>query len=94
MNAADVMDITREALIVTLKVGAPVMVIALVVGLVISLLQALTQIQEMTLTFVPKAAVLFVVLVLFGPLLMSGLFGLTNRVHDLILDYRHVAGRS
>ena len=49
MDAVSALDVTREALMVTLKVGVPVMLIALVVGLAVSLFQALTQIQEMTL---------------------------------------------
>ena len=49
MNAVDVMDVAREAVIVMLKVGSPIMLLALTVGLTISLFQALTQMQEMTL---------------------------------------------
>jgi flagellar biosynthetic protein FliQ len=88
------LTVVKEALAAAVRLAGAPLAAALLVGLAVALAQAVTQIQEMTLTFVPKAAVLFVVLVLFGPLLMSGLFGLTNRVHDLILDYRHVAGRS
>ena len=54
MNTAEVVDIGREAIYALLKMGGPIMAIALVVGLLVSLFQALTQIQEMTLTFVPK----------------------------------------
>ncbi len=54
METAQVLDVSREAVIVLLKLAAPLMITALVVGLVISLFQALTQIQEMTLAFVPK----------------------------------------
>ena len=54
MNATDVLEVVRESIIVTLKIGGPIMIITLLIGLVISLFQALTQIQEMTLTFVPK----------------------------------------
>jgi len=86
MNAADVMDITREALIVTLKVGAPVMVIALVVGLAISLLQALTQIQEMTLAFVPKVVVIFISLMLLMPFMLSELTGFTHELAARIVS--------
>jgi flagellar biosynthesis protein FliQ len=80
MNTADVLDITREALMVTLKVGAPVMLIALVVGLVISLLQALTQIQEQTLAFVPKIVVIFVALMVLMPFMLSELTGFTREI--------------
>jgi flagellar biosynthetic protein FliQ len=54
MNFSDVLEITQQALWTTLKVGAPLLIITLIVGLVISLFQALTQIQESTLSFVPK----------------------------------------
>lgn len=80
MNSAEVMDVTREALFVTLKVAAPVMIIALVVGLVISLLQALTQIQEMTLAFVPKIVIIFISLMLLMPFMLSELTGFTRDI--------------
>jgi flagellar biosynthetic protein FliQ len=54
MTPEQVLDLAREALWVMIKVGAPTMLVALVVGVVIALIQALTQIQEMTLSFVPK----------------------------------------
>ncbi|HRY24814.1 MAG TPA: flagellar biosynthetic protein FliQ, partial [Geminicoccaceae bacterium] len=57
-----VQDVARQAIWVMLKVGAPMMLVALVVGLCVSLLQALTQIQEMTLTFVPKILAMFMTL--------------------------------
>ena len=60
MNANDVFGIGNQAIMVALQIGAPVMLLALGVGLVISILQALTQIQEMTLTFVPKMIAVFV----------------------------------
>ena len=59
MGPNEVLEIVREAIIVTLKLGAPVMLIGLSVGLTISLVQALTQIQEMTLAFIPKILVIF-----------------------------------
>ena len=60
MNANDAIEIGNQAIMVALEIGAPVMLLALVVGLTISILQALTQIQEMTLTFVPKMIAVFV----------------------------------
>lgn len=54
MNSGEVIDITRDAIVTFLKVGGPLLIVALLVGVVISLLQALTQIQEQTLIFVPK----------------------------------------
>lgn len=71
MTPADVIDIVREALWVLIKVAGPVMIVGLVVGVVISLLQALTQVQEMTLTFVPKILAIFAALLVFLPFMMS-----------------------
>ena len=61
MNEVDVLAIGREAMILTLKISGPVMLAGMVVGLIIALVQALTSIQEMTLTFVPKAGLMLVV---------------------------------
>lgn len=71
MNGIEVMDVARETIWLTLKISAPVMVIGLAVGLVVSLFQALTQIQEMTLAYVPKILAIFLALYLFLPF-MSG----------------------
>lgn len=85
MNASDVIDVAREAVIVMLKVGAPVLLLALVVGLLISLFQALTQMQEMTLTFVPKAIVIFLSLLLFMPFMLNVLIAFTEGLMDRIV---------
>ncbi len=82
MNEADVLDIAREAVVVTIKVGGPTMILALIVGLGISLVQALTQIQEMTLTFIPKVLVIFVSMVLFLPYMLGTLTDFTERLMD------------
>ena len=66
---------TRDALIVLLKMGAPVLLVALVVGLAISLVQALTQIQEMTLTFVPKILAMFLAMLVALPFMGDQLQG-------------------
>lgn len=65
MNAIMVGNIMQEAIFVILKLSGPLMLIALVVGCVVSLLQALTQIQEQSLTFVPKLVALFFSMILF-----------------------------
>ena len=59
MTGAEVLDIARDAILTLLIVSAPLMLVGLVVGVAISLFQALTQIQEMTLTFVPKILAMF-----------------------------------
>lgn len=78
MNATDVLEISREAIWVMLKIAAPLMLTALIVGLVISLVQALTQIQEQTLVFVPKILAIFATMLVALPFmgdLMNGIMG-------------------
>ncbi len=84
MTAVDVLDVARDSIWVFLLVSAPVMVIALGVGLVISLIQALTQIQEMTLTFVPKVIAIFVCLLLFLPFMGDVMGSFMIRIADRI----------
>ena len=67
MNQAEILDISREAILVILKLGGPAMVLALIVGVSISVFQALTQIQEQTLTFMPKIIVIFVAMLVLLP---------------------------
>lgn len=80
MSQADILDIAREALLVTLKLGAPVLLLALIAGLAISLLQALTQMQEMTLSFVPKIITILLSLFLFLPFMLSTLSDFTREL--------------
>jgi len=80
MNATDVLEVSRDAIWVMLKISAPLMLVALVVGLAISLVQALTQIQEQTLTFVPKILLLFVVFVLTIPFMSTTLVEFTREL--------------
>lgn len=85
MNTTEVLDVSREAVIVMLKVGSPVLLLALFVGLLISLFQALTQMQEMTLTFVPKVIVIFLSLILFMPFMLGTLISFTEGLMDRIV---------
>ncbi len=85
MNAADVMEVSREAVVVMLKIGSPVLLLALTVGLVVSLFQALTQMQEMTLTFVPKALVIVVSVMVFLPFMLGVLVTFTESLMDRIV---------
>ena len=73
MNGVEVLDVARETLWLTVKISAPVMVIGLAVGLIVSLFQALTQIQEMTLAYVPKILAIFLALWLFLPFMSQSL---------------------
>ena len=71
--------------VVTLQVGGPILLIALVVGLIISLFQALTQIQEMTLSFVPKILIICLSVLLFMPFMLSTMTAFTERMADRIV---------
>lgn len=86
MTGAEILDVGRDALIVLLKVSAPPMLIGLGVGLIIALFQALTQIQEMTLVFVPKIIAIFVTVLVAMPFMASTLGGFMERI------MLHVAG--
>src|SRR3546814_14365182 len=82
MNGTEAIEIGRETIVVMLKIGAPVMLLALIVGLAIALFQALTSIQEMTLTFVPKIIVIFVGIMLMLPFMLSSLTTLSQGLFD------------
>jgi flagellar biosynthetic protein FliQ len=73
VSEAAVIDVVRQALWVMLKVGAPILILSLAVGLIISFAQALTQIQEVTLTFVPKMILVFMALVILAPFMLHTL---------------------
>ena len=73
MTGPEVLDVAREAIVTLVVVSAPVMLVGLAVGVVISLLQALTQIQEMTIAFVPKILAIFVSLLVALPFMAEKL---------------------
>ena len=80
MTGAVVLDVARDGITTFLKVAMPLMLIALAVGLVISLFQALTQIQEQTLIYVPKILAVFAALILFLPFMADALSGYMMRI--------------
>ncbi len=71
MTPESVMTMGRQAMEVTLMVGAPLLIVALAVGLLVSIFQAATQINEATLSFIPKLVAIFVTLVLAGPWMLT-----------------------
>lgn len=71
MTAAEVTDVMRDAIWVLIKVAGPAMAVGLAIGLIISLIQALTQLQEPTLTFVPKILAIFGVLIIAMPFMIG-----------------------
>jgi flagellar biosynthesis protein FliQ len=82
MNPTAVIDLGRQALEVTLMVSAPLFLAALVTGLIISVFQAATQINEMTLSFVPKLVAIFLTLVLAGPWMITVLTDFMRRLYE------------
>ncbi len=84
MNEVAVLEIGRDALIVILKTSGPIMLAGLLIGLLIALFQALTTIQEMTLTFVPKIIVIFIAIVIFLPFMMTTVIEFANVLYDRI----------
>ena len=86
MQEADVIEVLRQAFWTTLMICSPPLLAGSLVGLIIALFQALTQIQEITLTFVPKFAVIFVVIVLTLPLTFHALGQYTTFIGDKIVN--------
>ncbi len=84
MTPTDVVDVAREAIWVLLQVASPVMLVALGVGLIVALIQALTQIQEMTLAFVPKILAIFLSLIIFFPFMISAMIDLMDLITQRI----------
>lgn len=85
MEAVEAIAVTREAVWVMLKVSGPVLLVALGVGLIIALFQALTQMQEMTLSFVPKILAIFLSIILFLPFMLTTLTEFTEGLVDRIV---------
>ncbi len=84
MNEVAVIEVGAEALFIVLKVAGPIMMAGLVVGLTVALFQALTSIQEITLTFVPKIIVIFLSIVVFMPFMMTQVVEFGRQLFDRI----------
>lgn len=85
MTEAELIDIAREALTVMLLVSAPPLLAGLITGLAISIVQTITQIQEMTLTFVPKVMLVFGSLVVFLPFMLGLMTGFWREIMDRVI---------
>jgi len=85
MTGAEVLDVARDAIWTIVIVASPLMIVGLVVGVGISLIQALTQIQEMTLAFVPKILAIFVTLMLALPFMADALHSHMLRITSRII---------
>ena len=85
MDGAQILDIGRDGIWVMILVAAPMMAVGLIVGIVIALFQALTQIQEQTLVFVPKILAIFVTMVIALPFMGATMSGYMMKLADLIV---------
>jgi flagellar biosynthetic protein FliQ len=85
MTPDQAIELARAALMLMLTIAGPMLIAALIVGVVIGLLQALTQVQEMTLTFVPKLLVLGVVMLVSLPMIGHALGAFMDRIADVIV---------
>lgn len=86
MEGGDVIEVARDALTTLLLTAGPILGVGLGVGLVIAFIQALTQLQEMTLTFVPKIIAVFAVMLIAMPYMGRNLSGLMLRISERIAN--------
>ncbi|NDV11889.1 MULTISPECIES: flagellar biosynthesis protein FliQ [Crenobacter] len=84
MSPELVINLVQQALFTLILIAAPVLGVSLLVGLLVSILQAATQINEMTLTFIPKLIALFIVLILAGPWMLNTIMDFTIRLYRSI----------
>ncbi len=86
MNEVEAIEICREAIFVMLKIVGPVMLAGLLVGVIVSMIQTVTQIQEQALTFIPKMVVVFGVTIWLLPFMFGTLGGFTHSLTDRIVQ--------
>jgi flagellar biosynthetic protein FliQ len=89
MSTADVVDITAQAIWLIIECSAPMLLTSLVVGLVISIFQTVTSIQESTLTFVPKILSVFLVLIICGDWIMNNILDFIQDLYSRFGDFVH-----
>lgn len=87
MNEGTVIGIAREAMWVGLQVGAPILLVTLVIGISVSILQAATQVNEATLTFVPKVIGVAAAMLILGPWMMETMLGFSATLFANMADY-------
>ena len=85
MNETEIIEVARQAILITMQISAPVLLVGLVVGVLIALLQALTQVQEITLVFVPKIMAIFFSMFFFLPWMMNTLVVFMETLADRMI---------
>ena len=86
MTADAIMDVFYKAMLIALKIAAPILVISMGVGLIISVFQAATQIHEQTLTFVPKLVAIAIILIFCGSWMMTSMSDFFHYIIDLVVN--------
>lgn len=84
MSETEVLQIAQQAIVITLKLSAPILIVSLAIGMVISLFQAVTSIQEMTLSFVPKLAGIALVIAVSGAWMLQQLVSYSTELFNMI----------
>ncbi len=87
MLESDVIQLVHETLLISMKMSAPILIISMAVGLVISIFQTTTSIQEQTLTFVPKVAAVGIALALFFSYMLTTAMDYTTSLYTLIQKF-------
>ncbi len=87
MTVEFAVHIFRQALITVLTAGAPVLIVGLVVGLAVSILQAVSQVHEITLTFIPKIIAIFIALMVFAPWIVKVVLNFTTNILTNLAQY-------
>ncbi|GIP27368.1 flagellar biosynthetic protein FliQ [Paenibacillus sp. J23TS9] len=87
MNSDFIIGLAGQAVYTVLKVSAPMLLLGLIVGLIVSIFQATTQIQEQTLAFIPKIVAVLLAILLFGPWILTTLVDFTFNIFDNLYKY-------
>lgn len=85
MTQGDVLAVFQEALLVAMKISAPILIASIVIGLVVAIFQAATQIHEQTLTFVPKVLVIALMLIVMGSWMMTLMIDLIHYIFSMMV---------
>lgn len=84
MSTMQLSEIFRDAIMTGFKVAAPILIVSILVGLIISIIQAATSINEQTMTFVPKLIIIGVILIVFGGWMLQQMVDFTSRIFEII----------
>lgn len=82
MHESDVLELARRAIVLSLQMTMPILIVTLVIGVIVSLFQAVTQIQEQTLTFVPKILVFVLAIIFLGPWMLQSMVVFTSSLFN------------